>query len=89
METEKRLKEYYFKPKRQLITHSTSTDATMLTIREREVLTRISAGLSNKEIASNLNISENTVKTYVYKIYKKINVPNRFQAILWGLKNMR
>ena len=59
-----------------------------LTRREREILAMICVGATNQEIADKLFISTNTVKTHVYKIYKKIHVPNRMQAALWGAKNL-
>jgi len=59
-----------------------------LTRREREILGLICVGATNQEIADKLFISTNTVKTHIYKIYKKIDVPNRMQAALWGAKNL-
>ena len=59
-----------------------------LTRREREILAMICVGSSNQEIADKLFISTNTVKTHIYKIYKKIHVPNRMQAALWGAKHL-
>jgi DNA-binding NarL/FixJ family response regulator len=59
-----------------------------LTAREREILILIASGINNSQIADNLNISRNTVKTHLYNIYNKIKVPNRLQAALWAAKNL-
>jgi len=59
---------------------------TFLTLREKEILIMIGSGVSNRKIAAFLGISTNTVKTHVYNIYNKINVPNRLQAALWATK---
>jgi DNA-binding NarL/FixJ family response regulator len=59
-----------------------------LTHREAEILTLLSIGLSNDDIADKLFISSNTVKTHLYRVFKKINVPNRLQAALWAAKNL-
>jgi DNA-binding CsgD family transcriptional regulator len=59
--------------------------AGLLSRREKMVLQQVAMGLSNKEIADRLNISLHTVKTHLYKIYHKIDVPNRLQATLWAV----
>ena len=59
-----------------------------LTSRETEILALVSAGAGNEEIADRLCISPHTVKTHIYNIFKKINVPNRLQAALWAVKNL-
>ncbi|MGE6259839.1 response regulator [Heyndrickxia sporothermodurans] len=58
-----------------------------LTPREREVLSSLVRGLSNKEIAQELFISERTVKIHINKIFKKMNVKSRSQAIINAVKN--
>jgi len=50
--------------------------------RELEVLELLAAGRSNKEIASRLNVSPNTVKTHVAKLFDKLEVRRRTEAIL-------
>ena len=59
-----------------------------LTRREVEVLSMVAIGCTNEDIADELCISSNTVKTHTYNIFKKINVPNRLQAALWAAKNL-
>lgn len=59
-----------------------------LTDRQTEILAMIAVGSTNEEIADKLCISPHTVKTHLYKIFKKINVPNRVQASLWAAKNL-
>lgn len=65
---------------------SEHVNASNLTFREREILTLIAAGCSNRTISDNLSISTSTVKNHIYKIFRKINVPNRLQAALWAAK---
>jgi LuxR family transcriptional regulator of csgAB operon len=61
---------------------------TVLTKRQAEILALVAVGYSNEEIANRLYISAHTVKTHLYTIFKKINVPNRMQASLWAAKNL-
>lgn len=68
--------------------NSTEREEALLTSREIEILTMISAGAKNEDIAAKLYISPNTVKTHIYNIFKKIEVPNRLQAALWAAKNL-
>lgn len=58
-----------------------------LTNRELEVLVQVANGMFNKEIATNLNISERTVKNHISNIFKKINVSDRTQAAVFAIKN--
>ena len=50
--------------------------------REFEVLEHLAAGRSNKEIAGKLNVSPNTVKTHVARLYEKLEVKRRTEAIV-------
>ena len=52
-----------------------------LTPRERELMELIYAGMSNKEIAETLFLSESTVKTHIYNIFRKLEVKNRVGVI--------
>jgi DNA-binding NarL/FixJ family response regulator len=53
-----------------------------LTLRQRRVLELLAQGLSNKQIARTLAISEITVKAHVSSIFRKLGVTNRVQAVL-------
>jgi DNA-binding NarL/FixJ family response regulator len=53
-----------------------------LTERESQILERVAAGLSNKEIAQQLFLSEKTVKHYMTNILQKLQVRNRVEAAL-------
>lgn len=52
-----------------------------ITPRELEILQHIAAGLSNKEIAGRLFVSENTVKTHAASVFEKLSARRRTQAV--------
>jgi two-component system, NarL family, response regulator YdfI len=60
--------------------------AESLTRRELEVLQMLAAGLSNKEIAARLNISEHTVKFHVASILGKLGAASRTEAVSMGIR---
>ncbi|MGH1372617.1 MAG: LuxR C-terminal-related transcriptional regulator [Cellvibrionaceae bacterium] len=54
-----------------------------ITPRERQMLEGIHAGLSNAAIASMMRLSEHTIKSHMYSVYKKIGVKSRLEASNW------
>jgi DNA-binding NarL/FixJ family response regulator len=58
-----------------------------LTERENEVFTEMSAGLTNKEIAAQLYLSETTVKTHVVRILSKLELRDRVQAVIFAYEH--
>jgi DNA-binding CsgD family transcriptional regulator len=59
-----------------------------LTQREGQLVSLLSQGLKNKEIATMLTISEGTVKVYLSRLFQKVGVKDRFELALFGLKNL-
>jgi two-component system nitrate/nitrite response regulator NarL len=57
-----------------------------LTPREKEILLLVSKGLTNKQIAEQLFISENTVKNHMKNLLEKLNLENRVQLASYALK---
>ena len=60
--------------------------ARLLTKRETEIVELVARGLSNTEIASELFLSVNSVKTYIRTAYRKMGVTTRSQAVLWAVR---
>jgi len=63
-----------------------SNETEPLTEREIEVLRLVAAGMSNAQIAAQLNIAEITVRTHVSRIFDKLHLENRVQAALYALR---
>lgn len=61
---------------------------TVLTQRERDVLELVSAGLSNREIAAKLFVSENTIKTHLRNVMDKYHFKNRAEAAAYITRNV-
>jgi DNA-binding NarL/FixJ family response regulator len=59
-----------------------------LTQREGQLVSLLSQGLKNKEIAATLTITEGTVKVYLSRLFQKVGVRDRFELALFGLKNL-
>jgi two-component system nitrate/nitrite response regulator NarL len=59
---------------------------TVLTRRENEILQLVAAGMSNKEIANELTITEGTVKNHVHNALEKLHLTNRVQAAAYAVR---
>lgn len=66
------------------LNYDQSEKLSSLTRRECEVLKMLSTGSGNEQIASDLCVSIHTVRSHLYKIFKKIDVANRQQAAIWA-----
>jgi DNA-binding NarL/FixJ family response regulator len=58
-----------------------------LSAREIEVLDCVAQGLSNKDIANELFVTEQTVKNHMTSVLRKLDVNDRVQAVLFAVKN--
>lgn len=58
-----------------------------LTDREQEILALIAQGYSNVEIASELYLGINTIKTHIRGAYRKISATNRAEAVAWAIRH--
>jgi DNA-binding CsgD family transcriptional regulator len=66
---------------REFVVNRERMEALGITPREHEILTLIAAGLSNREIAERLFVSENTVKTHSSRLFDKLQAKRRTQAV--------
>jgi DNA-binding CsgD family transcriptional regulator len=71
-------------PAATFILNQPQLDALNITPRELEILTLIAQGLSNREIATRLFVSENTVKTHCSRAFDKLGARRRTQAVQLG-----
>ena len=68
---------------------STPAENLPLTERECEILNELRCGATNMDIARALFISENTVRTHLYNVFRKLSVKNRTQAVSWANEHLR
>ena len=57
----------------------------LLTKREQEVVGLVTSGFSNREIADQLDLSEHTVKNYMFDIFEKLGISSRVELVLYAL----
>lgn len=60
-----------------------------LTRREADLVTLVSEGLTNRDISRQLNLSEHTVRNYLFRIFNKVGTSNRLELALYALSRKR
>jgi DNA-binding NarL/FixJ family response regulator len=59
----------------------------LLTPREEQVVALVAEGLSNRQMARELNLSEHTVKKYMFRIFEKLGISSRVELVLYAVNN--
>jgi DNA-binding CsgD family transcriptional regulator len=59
----------------------------LLTAREEQVVALVADGLSNREVAVELGLSEHTIKKYMLRIFDKLGVSTRVELLLYAISN--
>lgn len=59
----------------------------LLTEREEQVVALVSDGLSNREVATELSLSEHTIKKYMFRIFDKLGISSRVELVLYAMNN--
>jgi DNA-binding NarL/FixJ family response regulator len=59
----------------------------ILTPREEQVVALVAEGLSNRQIARDLNLSEHTIKKYLFRIFEKLGISSRVELVLYAVNN--
>lgn len=62
---------------------TSATGRELLSPRENQVVALVAEGLSNRQIAAHLNLAENTVKKYMFRIFEKLGISNRVELVLY------
>lgn len=65
----------------------TQIGALKLSKRQKQLMIMLNEGLSNREIATRIDISEHTVKVHLWRLFTKLNVNSRTQALAFGRNN--
>jgi len=59
----------------------------LLTPREEQVVALVAEGLGNRQIAVELNLSEHTIKKYLFKVFEKLGISTRVELVLYAVNN--
>lgn len=59
----------------------------LLTPREEQVVALVAEGLGNRQIARELNLSEHTVKKYLFRVFEKLGISSRVELVLYAVNN--
>ena len=63
--------------------------AKLLTKREEDLLRLVAEGLGNRDIAQELNLSEHTVKNYMFRMFEKLGVSSRVELVMYALSGSK
>lgn len=64
-----------------------SSGQTLLTPREEQVVALVAEGLGNRQIAVELNLSEHTIKKYLFRIFEKLGISTRVELVLYAVNH--
>jgi len=64
-----------------------SSGINLLTPREEQVVALVAEGLGNRQIAIELNLSEHTIKKYLFRIFEKLGISTRVELVLYAVNN--
>jgi DNA-binding NarL/FixJ family response regulator len=64
-----------------------SRGARLLTPREEQVVALIAEGLSNRDAARELKLSEHTIKKYLFRIFEKLGISSRVELVLYAVNH--
>jgi DNA-binding NarL/FixJ family response regulator len=65
----------------------TASGMKLLTSREEQVVALVADGLSNREVAEELDLSEHTIKKYLFRIFDKLGISSRVELVLYAVSN--
>lgn len=68
--------------------HPREPALSLLTAREETVVRLVAEGMGNREIAQQLNLSEHTIKNYLFRIFEKLGFSNRVELVLYAIAKL-